>query len=173
MVEKTGKGCGCGCGSILLGLLLVCALAMGIVSTQALMLGDEPLSSPKAASSSGLTWNELLADREQAKKESRGWNGGCEIAQTVGLFFGAPAYIIYPIAGNDPAGREGFWGSKIDSRDWTEGFVPMNTSLPEGIFRTYQAFYWNALVTGATSTHGLGGGCKLRPIKKSSTSKEG
>lgn len=173
MVQKTRKGCGCGCGSTLIGLLLMSLFAVGVIGSQALALGDQPLSSPRAAAVSGLTWNELLADREQAKKESIGWNAGCEVGQAVGLFIGTPAYIIYPIAGNDPAGREGFWGSKIDSRDWKEGFVPMNTPLPEGIFRTYQAFYWNALVTGATSTHGLGGGCKLRPINKTSIGTEG
>lgn len=165
------KGCGCGgcgCGSLLIGLVLICLVVLGVVGSQAIALGDKPLTNPPEAAATGMTWNEILTDREAAKKESLGWNNNCNIASSVGLFFGAPAYIIYPIAGNDPAGRESFWGKQIDRSDWNRGIVPLNTPLQEGIFRTYQAFYWYNMVVGASSTHGLGGGCKLRPLQRPS-----
>ncbi len=165
MTQRSGKGCGCGCGSILIGLVILCLIMSGVVVAQAVALGDKPLTNPPAAAASGLTWNQLMADREAAKKESKGWNRGCDMGSAVGLFFGAPAYIIYPLAGANPAGRKSSWGQMIDPADWNKGMVPMNIPLPEGVFRTYQAYYWYNMVVGASSAHGLGGGCKLRPIQ--------
>ena len=160
MIEKTGKGCGCGCGSTLLGLLLIALLASGFISSQAVALGDQPLTNPTEAQAYHLTWNQLIADREVAKNESD-WNkNGCDFGANIGLLFGTPAYILYPLAGANPAGRNGSLGQMIDPNDWNRGFVPMNVPLPEGIFRTFQAYYWNTYVSGAS--HGLGSGCRLR-----------
>lgn len=173
MVEKTGKSCGCGCGSTLLGLLLIGLLAIGVIGSQALALGDQPLTNPTEAAATGMTWNQILEDRERAKKENPNWDTTCDLGSAVGLLFGVPAYIVYPIAGNDPAGRKGFFGVMIDPSDWNRGIVPVNTPFHEGVFRTYQAFYWYNMVTGASSTHGLGGGCKLRPLKRIRSGIEG
>lgn len=173
MTQSVGKGCGCGCGSILISLVIFCLIVSGVVGSQVVALGDKPLTNPPAAAASGLTWNQLLADREVAKKESKGWDSGCDMGSAIGLFFGAPAYIIYPLAGADPAGRNSSWGQMIDSADWEKGMVPTRKPLPEGIFRTYQAYYWYNMVVGASSVHGLGGGCKLRPIHPVKSGKDG
>jgi hypothetical protein len=151
---------GCCLGFVVIALIALVigggALAGPQITYNALVskYGDEVMTRPAAAAATGLTLNQLIKDREQAKKE-RGdaYKDSCDPAWKVAFFGSSFYWYVYAQAALDPAGRDGSWGKQISQKDWDRGYVPVgDTTMDRAMFDAMVALYWHTAVLGAPAS---------------------
>lgn len=150
---------GCCLGLVVIALIVLCLGGAAVVAPQVTYntlvakYGDEVMTMPPSAAKTGLTFNQLLKDREEAIKE----RGNAYNADSCGTAFNTVFYgsfwswYIYAQAALDKAGREGYWGKQIAEKDWDRGYVPVgDTELDKAMFDAMVASYWHMMVQGAS-----------------------
>ncbi len=150
------KGCCLGFAIIaLIALVIGGAVTLGpqiTYNTLVAKYGDEVMTKPAVAAKTGLTFNQLLTDREAAKKERNGaYKDSCDTSFKTVFFGYSYSWYVMAQAALDPAGREGPWGKQISDHDWDRGYVPVgDIELGRAMFDSMVALYWHMMVQGAS-----------------------
>lgn len=152
--QKSSIRCGCIFSALLIGLVVCGMVVFAPFATFEVLkatYGDTPMIAPYAAAQTGMSLNELIADREAAKAE-RGWEESCEVGFRTAFYGGSGLWFQYADAALDPGGPLSEKGRKIDPRDWDDGYIPVGAkNYIEAVYHAMAGLYYGLMVNGIDS----------------------